>query len=46
MALTTGKIVEVLFEKAIETHEMQMQLLDLVSYEEPNPAMLQNAGNV
>lgn len=43
--LTTGKIVEILFEKALETHEHQMQLLDLVSYEEPDRAKLQNAGN-
>lgn len=43
--LTTGKIAEVLFENAIETHEHQMQMLDLVDYYEPNSATMQNAGN-
>ena len=46
MALTTGKVIEVLFENALETYEHQMQMLDLVSYEEHDPAMMQNAGNV
>ena len=46
MALTTGKIVEILFEKAVETHESQQQLLSLVSYDTPNSAQMQNAGNV
>ena len=46
MGLTTGKIVEILFEKAVETHESQQQLLDLVMFENPNPAQMQNAGNV
>ncbi len=44
--LTTGKIVEILFEKAIETHEHQMQLIELTNYEEPDRAKLQNSGNV
>lgn len=43
---TTGKIVEVLFEKTKETYEHQMQLLNLTSYEQPDPARLQNSGNV
>lgn len=43
---TTGKIVEVLFEKTKETYEHQMQLLPLVSYEQPDPARMQNSGNV
>lgn len=42
----TGKIVEVLFEKALETYEHQMQMLDLVSVFEPNSADMQNSGNV
>jgi len=44
--LTTGKVVEILFEKSIETHELQTQMLDHVTYESPDPAMMQNAGNV
>lgn len=43
---TTGKIVEVLFENAIETYEHQMQLIDLCQFEQPDPARLQNADNV
>lgn len=43
---TTGKIVEILFEKAKETYEHQMQLLDLTMYEEPDPATMQNSNNV
>lgn len=42
----TGKIALVLFEKAKETYEHQMQLLPLVEYEEPDPGDLQNAGNI
>jgi hypothetical protein len=44
MALT-GKIVEVFFEKVLETHEKQHQLLPLVEFIEPDPGDLQNAGN-
>ena len=40
-----GKIVEVLFENAIETYEAQNQLLDLCSFEQPEPAMMQNSDN-
>lgn len=43
---TTGKIAEVLFEKALETYEHQMQMLDLVEHWQPNSADMQNAGNV
>jgi len=43
---TTGKIAEVLFEKAIDTYEHQMQMLDLVQHFQPNSADQQNAGNV
>ena len=43
---TTGKIAEVMFEKTKETYEHQMQLLNLVMYEQPDAGKLQNAGNV
>lgn len=46
MSTTTGKIVEVLFENALETYETQDQLLPLVDYVEHDPAKMQNAGNV
>ena len=46
MALSTGKTVEVLFEKTKETYEDQMQLLNLTMYEEPEGGKMQNAGNV
>lgn len=45
MALT-GKIAEVLFEKALETYEHQMQMLDLVETFTPDGGNLQNANNV
>ena len=43
---STGKIVEVLFEKTKETYEHQMQLLDLTMYEEPESGTMQNSGNI
>lgn len=46
MALTTGKVVEILFDKAIETYEQQDQILDLVTFQQHDPATMQNAGNV
>jgi hypothetical protein len=46
MALSTGKTVEVLFEKTKETYEDQMQLVDLIMRMQPDGASLQNAGNV
>lgn len=45
MALTTGKVAEVMLEKSMETYESQQDLLPLVTLEEPNAGMLQNAGN-
>jgi hypothetical protein len=42
----TGKIVEVLFEKAIETFEHQDLMLSLSTFEEPDPARLQTADNI
>ena len=44
-ALSTGKIAEVMFEKALETYEHQMQMLPLVDHWSPSSADLQNAGN-
>lgn len=43
---TTGKIVEVLFEKTKETYEHQMQMLNLTMFDQPDPATMQNSGNV
>lgn len=42
---TTGKIVEVLFENALETYETQDMLLDKVDFVKPDAGMMQNAGN-
>jgi len=42
---STGKIVEVLFEKTLETYEHQMQMLDLVDHFEPGSGDMQNADN-
>lgn len=41
----TGKIAEVFFENALETYEHQMQLVNNVSYFEPDAATMQNANN-
>lgn len=43
---STGKIVEVLFEKTKETHEKQDKLVDLCSFEKPEAGTMQNSGNV
>ena len=43
---STGKIVEVLFENALETFEEQDAMLNKVDFQEPDPATMQNAGNV
>ena len=45
MALSTGKIAEVMFEKALDTHEHQMDMLDLVSFHQPDGGQMQNTGN-
>ena len=42
---STGKIVEVLFEKALETYEHQMQMLPLVDTFKPDSGNMQNSGN-
>ena len=44
--LSTAQSVEVLFEKALETYEHQMQLLDLVDVFTPDPAAFQNSSNI
>ena len=43
---STGKIVEALFENALETFEEQDAMLNKVDFQEPDPATMQNAGNV
>ena len=42
---STGKIVEVLFENALETFETQNAMLPLTSFFEPEGASMQNSGN-
>jgi len=43
--LSSGKTMEVYFEKAIDTYNEQSQLLPLVTMWEPNGGEMQNAGN-
>lgn len=43
---TTGKIAEIMFEKAKETHEKQTQLVELCSFNQPDSGRLQNSSNV
>lgn len=45
MALSTGKVAEVMFEKALETHEHQMDMLDMTDFHQPDGAGMQNQGN-
>jgi len=45
MALTTGKIAEVLFESALEEYEHQMSLMSRVEVFKPEAGTLQNADN-
>lgn len=40
---STGKIVEVLFEKALETYEHQMLMLNLVDHFQPDSGDMQNS---
>ena len=42
---STGKIVEVLFENAIDTYEKQDMMLDKVDFFKPNAGDMQNSGN-
>ena len=45
MALSTGKIAEVLFEKSKETYEQQMDMLSLTDFHAPDAVSQQNGGN-
>jgi len=45
MALSTGKIAEVMFEKVKETYEHQDMMLDLTNFHEPDGGSMQNSGN-
>jgi len=44
--LTTGKVAEVMFEKAMETHEEQMQMLGTTEFHAPDGGSMQNSGNI
>lgn len=45
MALSTGKIAEVMFEKALESYEHQMDMLSLTEFMEPSGSLMQNTSN-
>lgn len=45
MALSTGKIAEVMFESFKETYEQMPQLLTLTEFDEPDAAKMQNGSN-
>jgi len=45
MALSTGKIAEVMFEKALDTYEQQSQLVEQTDFHEPEGGASQNSGN-
>jgi len=45
MSLSTGKVAEVMFEKALETHEHQMDMLNMTTFHEPDGGNMQNSGN-
>ena len=42
---STGKIVEVMFESALETYETQDMMLPLTNFFEPDAGDMQNSGN-
>jgi len=46
MSLDTGKIAEVLLEESKKKYEHQFDMLDMVMFEEPDGATMQNSGNV
>ena len=46
MALSTGKIAEVMFDKWKETYEHQDDMLILTDFHEPDSGRMQNSGNV
>lgn len=43
--MSTGKVVEVLFEQALETFETQDSMLDMVSFYQPDAGAMQNGDN-
>ncbi len=43
--MSTGKVVEVLFEQALETFETQDQMLDLVTLFTPDASTMQHGDN-
>ena len=43
---STGKIAEVMFDKALDTYEHQERLLSLTSFMRPDSENMQNSGNV
>ena len=43
--MSTGKVVEVLFENSIETYEHQDKMINLVDFHEPDAGMMQNGDN-
>jgi len=45
MALSTGKIAEVMFEKTKETYEHQQDLLRLTNFHQPEAGSMQNSSN-
>ena len=45
MALSTGKIAQVMFEKTKETYEHQMQMVEMTDFHQPDAGTMQNAGN-
>jgi len=45
MAISTGKIAEVMFEKVKETYEHQDMMLELTNFHEPEAGTMQNTGN-
>ena len=45
MALSTGKIAEVMFEKTKETYEHQIDMVEMTDFHEPDAGSMQNAGN-
>lgn len=43
--MSTGKVVEVLFEQALDTFETQDSMLDMVSFFQPEASTMQNGDN-
>ena len=44
--VATAKIVEVMFENAVDSYEHEQKFLDLVDFEEPEGETLQNSLNI